>query len=256
MDEISTIAKLPLRSTKCSECGLHKICISKGLNGGELKALDEIISSNLKYHAHVHPFQQGDPFHGLYVIKSGSTKSFIISADGNEQIVGFQFPGDVLGLDAFENRLHTSSALFLENSVVCHMPYDRFNVLCDKIPTLHHRLQSLSSCEITHDHELLMTISQKTARQRIAFFLMEIVRRLHLTWQTEITVNLPMQRNEIGNYLGLTQETVSRIFTKFEREGIISVSGKTVRIIDWCRLEEFVSFCNRCEDLICHHEPA
>ncbi|MEE9395758.1 MAG: helix-turn-helix domain-containing protein [Methylococcales bacterium] len=254
MSEIATVVKLSLRSTKCSECGLQKICISKGLNGSELKALDDIISSNLKYSADSHLYRQGIPFQGLYVIKSGSTKSSIISVDGNEQIVGFQFPGDILGLDAFQNRLHTSSVIFLENSVVCHMPYDRFNVLCDRIPSLHHRLQSLSSCEITHDHELFMTISQKTAQQRIAFFLMEIVYRLHLTWRNEIIVTLPMQRNEIGNYLGLTQETVSRIFTKFDREGIISVSGKIVRIIDWCRLEEFVSFCNRCSEIICHHE--
>ena len=254
MDELAAIVKLSSRSIKCAECGLHKICISKGLNGSELDAFDEIISSNLKYHADTPLYQQGDPFQGLYVIKSGSTRSSINSADGSKQIVGFQFPGDVLGLDAFENRLHTSSAVFLENSVVCHMPYDRFNVLCDKIPYFHHKLQSLSSCEITHDHELFMTISQKTAQQRIAFFLMEVVCRLHLTWQTEITVNLPMQRNEIGNYLGLTQKTVSRIFTKFERERVINVSGKTVRIIDWCRLEKFVSFCNRCSELICHHE--
>ncbi len=255
MQELGTIVRLPSKSAKCSECGLHKVCISKGLNDDELNVFDGIISSNLKFNSNIHLYRQGDPFQGLYVIKSGSTKSSIISVDGNEQIIGFQFPGDILGLDAFENRSHTSSAIFLEKSVVCHIPYDHFNLLCDRAPCLYHALQSLSSHEITHDHELFMTLNQKTAQQRIAFFLIEIIHRLHLTGQTEITLQLPMQRKDIGNHLGLSKETVSRIFTKFERDGIISISGKNVQIIDRWRLEEFVSFCNRCAELICHHQP-
>jgi CRP/FNR family transcriptional regulator, anaerobic regulatory protein len=239
-----------LKNAKCLDCGLHKICLSRGLNGDELKCFDQIVSSNLKFQSQIQLYRQGDQFQGLYAIKSGSTKSFIVSADGSEQIVGFQFPGDILGLDSFERRLYSSSVIFLEDSVVCYFPYDRFNLLCDQIPHLLHVLLSHASQENTHDHEMLMTINQKTAEERIAFFLIEITHRLHLDERTEATFHLPMQRKDIGNYLGVTQETVSRIFTKFERDGLITVSGKNLQIIDPHRLEQFVSFCNCCPAVI------
>ena len=241
---------MPLKIAKCSDCGLHRICLSSGLNGDELKCFDEIVSSNLKFQSETYLYRQGGPFQGLFAIKSGSTKSCIVSADGHEQIVGFQFPGDILGLDSFEFHLYSSSVIFLENSVVCHFPYDRFNRLCNRVPRLLHVLLSHASQENTHDHEMLMTINQKTAEERIAFFLIEITHRLHLAERTEATLHLPMRRNDIGNYLGLTKETVSRIFTKFERDGIITVSGKNLQITDQYQLEQFVSFCNCCPAVI------
>ena len=192
---------MPLNNIKCYDCLLQRICLSSGLNGDELKCFDEIVSSNLKFQSETYLYRQGDPFHSLFAIKSGSTKSSIVSPDGSEQIVGFHFPGDILGLDSFERSIHSSSLIFLENSIVCHFPYDRFNLLCDKIPHLLHVILSHASQENTHDHEMLMTINHKTAEERIAFFLIEITHRLHLAERTEATLHLPMRRYDIGNWV-------------------------------------------------------
>lgn len=243
--KIAALVNPQLHNSRCSECGLLKICLPGSLNPDELQLFDAIVSCNLKFQAEETLYRQGDAFLGFYAIKAGATKSCIVTENGSLQIVGFQFPGYILGLDAFNYRTHTTSVLFLENSLVCEIPYADLTLLCDKIPRLHRELMLHASREISHSHELLITDNQKTAEERIAFFLIEMLSCLNPDGQKSVTqFHLPMQREDIGNYLGLSQETVSRIFAKFEREGIIVASGKNVRIIERDHLEKLASICN------------
>jgi len=242
---INGLGNSQLHNARCSECGLLKICLPGCLNPDELQLFDEIVSCNLKFQAEETLYRQGDAFSGFYAIKSGATKSSIVSENGSLQIVGFQFPGYILGLDAYNHQTNTTSVFFLENSIVCEIPYAALNLLCNKIPPLHLELMLHASREISHDHELLMTDNQKTAEERLAFFLIEMLSSLNQAGQTSTTqFQLPMQRKDIGNYLGLSQETVSRIFAKFERDGMIVVSGKNVRIVNQYQLEKLGSICN------------
>jgi CRP/FNR family transcriptional regulator len=190
------------------------------------------ISSDRLYHKEDYIFRQGERCKKLFIVKSGSIKSFITSDDGNEQVIGFRFAGEVLGLDALDGSEHLSSVIALENSVICGFSRSYIEFLCRTDPSFQGEIIARFSREIVRDYQLLMLINKKTAEQRVAIFLLELLIRMNFVPGQSSCLKLSMSRADIADYLGLVPETVSRILSRFERFGIITVKKKKLQIID------------------------
>lgn len=209
---------------------------------GDIDRLDEIIKRNRPLHKGEHLFNTGDNFHSIYAVRSGSIKTFTESEQGDEQITGLYLPGELIGLDAIHDEKHPCSAIALETTSLCEMPFDTLEDLSTQIPELHHQLFRVMSKEIASDQSLLMLMAQKSADERLAAFLVNLSSRLKARNFSETEFNLSMSRKDIGNYLGLTIETISRTFSRFQSEGILSTQRKYVNIHQLDALKELAGF--------------
>jgi len=164
-------------------------------------------------------------------------KTYTPSEEGGEQVLGFHLPGEIIGLDAIDQDAHACSAKVLETSAICEVPFQRFEELSSSIPSLQHAMFRLLSKEIGHDAEMLLLLGKKNAEERLAAFLVSMSQRLSKRGLSPIDFYLSMSRHEIGNYLGLAVETVSRLFTRFQDEGLVKVDRKHVEILDLPTIE-------------------
>jgi len=197
-----------------------------------MEKLDLVIKGSRPIQKNKHIFRSDDPFQAFYAVRSGSIKVYKLNESGEEQIIGFYFPGEILGFDALEEHKHTCSAIVLETTTVCSIPYDKISEISSKIPELQDQILRLMSREITKENKLLLTINKRTAEERIAVFLVSLSSRFHKLGYSAKEFNLPMSRQDIGNYLGLTIETVSRLFTKFQKSGLIKIDKKSICLED------------------------
>jgi CRP/FNR family transcriptional regulator len=202
------------------------------LKKSELESLDDIIERKKPLHKHDKLVSAGQPFNTLYAVRSGSFKSYISDKDGVEQITGFHFPGDIIGFDALKDQVHQSYSKALETAMVCELPYDTLEVVSERYPALRKQIMKFMSAEIKHDHELMMLLSKRSAEERLLHFISHLSQRFDERGYSARQFNLSMTRNEIGNYLGLTVETISRLLTRFQKEDLIKVDGKLITILD------------------------
>jgi CRP/FNR family transcriptional regulator len=212
-----------------------------GLAPEDVERLDGIVKRNRPLHRGDYLFRNGERFRSLYVVKTGSVKTYAPSPEGGEQVLGFHLPGEIIGLDAIEKGTHACSARVLETSAICEVPFSRFEELSSSIPSLQHQMYRLLSKEISHDTEMLLLLGKKSAEERLAAFLLSMSRRLHKRGLSPTDFYLSMSRHEIGNYLGLAVETVSRLFTRFQEEGLLNVDRKHVQLLDLDVLESIVT---------------
>ena len=220
-------------SIHCQSCSFSHLCLPVSLNKTELDSLDDIIERKKPLHKHDKLVKAGDKFNSLYAVRAGSFKSFVSSKDGEEQIIGFHFPGDIIGFDALRENAHQSYTQALETAMVCELPYETLDKMAVQFPKLRHQLMSFMSAEIKQDHDLMMLLNKRTAEERLIYFLAHLSKRFEDRGFSPRQFNLSMTRNEIGNYLGLTVETISRLLTRFQKEGIIKVDGKLITILDF-----------------------
>jgi CRP/FNR family transcriptional regulator, anaerobic regulatory protein len=232
LSEIEQIIDFSKIKATCSDCNLHELCLPRGLNSEDLEKLDHVVKGSRPIYKGKHIFRGNDPFQAFYAVRSGSVKVYILNELGEEQIIGFYFPGEILGFDAIEQHKHSCSAVALETTTVCSIPYDKINEVCGKVPTLQDQMFRLMSREISKENKLLLTINKRSAEERIATFLVSLSSRFHKLGYSAKEYNLSMSRQDIGNYLGLTIETVSRLFTKFQRNGLIKIEKKTISLKD------------------------
>ena len=216
----------------CSNCNLHELCLPHGLNAEDMKKLDLAVKSSNPIQRGKHIFRADDAFVSIYAVRSGSVKVYILNEMGEEQIIGFYFPGEIFGFDAIEHNKHVCSAVVLETTTFCSIPYDKLHDICIQIPDLQNQMFRLLSRELSSESQLLLTINKRNAEERIATFLVSLSSRFHKRGYSANEYNLPMSRQEIGNYLGLTIETVSRLFTKFQRNGLVKINRKAIRLED------------------------
>jgi CRP/FNR family transcriptional regulator len=212
-----------------------------GLAPDDVERLDDIVKRTRPLHRGDFLFRTGDRFRSLYVVKTGSIKTFAPSPEGGEQVLGFHLPGEIIGLDAIDTEAHACSAKVLETSAICEIPFSRLEELSASIPSLQHQMFRLLSKEISHDTDMLLLLGKKNAEERLAAFLVSLSRRLAKRGLSPTDFYLSMSRHEIGNYLGLAVETVSRLFTRFQDEGLLRVDRKHVELIDLDSLEALVS---------------
>lgn len=220
-------------SIHCQSCSFSHLCLPVSLNKTELDSLDDIIERKKPLHKHDKLVKAGDKFNSLYAVRAGSFKSFVSSKDGEEQIIGFHFPGDIIGFDALRENAHQSYTQVLETAMVCELPYETLDKMAVQFPKLRHQIMSFMSAEIKQDHDLMMLLNKRTAEERLIYFLAHLSKRFEDRGFSPRQFNLSMTRNEIGNYLGLTVETISRLLTRFQKEGIIKVDGKLITILDF-----------------------
>lgn len=229
------------KSASCMHCRLSKICLPVALSGQEIVKLDEIVKRGRVTQRGEHIYRSGESFTSVFAIRSGYVKTYRITDAGDEQITGFYFPGEIFGMDGISKHKYTNSAKALESTAICEIPFERFQELTFELPSLQTHFFQLMSQEIADDQQLITMLSKKTAEQRIATFLVMISMRNVERGLSEKRYRLAMSRTDIGNYLGLTVETVSRILGRLSKENVIDLDQKEVEIIDLEKLRELAS---------------
>ncbi len=227
-------------ATACSSCCLKSVCLPCDLGRPELDRFDEIATAKRRVARGASLYHNGDRFDSLYAVRSGAFKTVGVSRHGDEKITGFHLPGELLGLDAISNQRHGYSAVALEDSEVCVLPFAPLERMAMSMPALQHQLLRLISGDISRDHGLMLLLGSMSAEQRLAAFLLSLSRRHQYLGFSGSRFVLRMTRDEIGNYLGLTLETVSRLLSRFQREGLVAVQQRDVEIRSTDRLMEMV----------------
>ena len=224
-------------SISCSNCNLSELCLPFSLGNDELTTLDNIIERKKPYQKGQHLVESGQSLRCLYAVRSGSFKSFLINEEGVEQITGFHLPGDIIGFDGIGSGTHHSYAQSLETSMVCEIPFDTIDSLSGSMPSLRQQVHRLMSNEISNDQSMFMLLNKKNAEQRVCTFLVSLSTRFAERGLSAEQFRLTMTRADLGNYLGLTVETVSRIFSKLQKAQLLSLNGKFVEILDFEQLQ-------------------
>ena len=222
----------------CQNCSISGLCLPFSLSDKELDVLDKIIDRKRPIHKGEQLFQDGEKMQSLYAIRSGTFKTFTVNEQGEEQITGFHLAGDLLGFDAIATAEHPSFAKALETSMICEIPYNTLDTLSNSMPKLKKQILRLMSVEIKSDQEMLTLLNRKNAEQRLATFIAALSERYHARGLSAMDFRLTMTRSDIGNYIGLTVETISRLFNRFHKSGMIKIEGKLVTILDMDKLRE------------------
>lgn len=216
----------------CSNCNLRELCMPIDVNGPDMDKLDSLVATRRKIKRGDALFSNGDRFDALYAIRTGFFKTDVLLEDGRDQVTGFQMAGEILGMDGISTEHHSCNAVALEDSEVCVIPFAKLEELSREVNALQHNFHKVMSREIVRDHGLMMLLGTMRAEERLAAFLLNMSQRFMARGYSPQEFHLRMTREEIGSYLGLKLETVSRAFSKFQDEGYISVQQKHIRIID------------------------
>ena len=225
----------------CSNCNLRELCMPLGLSSTELERLDGVVASRRKVKRGGLLFRNGEKFQSLFAIRTGFFKTCVASEDGRDQVTGFQMAGEIVGLDGIMNDHHTCDAIALEDAEVCVMPFDRVEELSREITSLQRHVHKIMSREIVRENGVMLLLGSMRAEERLAAFLLNLVQRLHARGFSQSELVLRMTREEIGSYLGLKLETVSRTFSKFVEDGIVEVKQRHVRILNTEALRDIIT---------------
>ena len=212
-----------------------------GLNVEELMRVDELVANRRPVKRGAVLFHTGEKFTSLYAIRTGFFKTCVITEDGRDQVTGFQMAGEIIGLDGIVNDQHTCDAVALEDAEICVMPFDRIEEISRQVNALQHHVHKIMSREIVREHGVMLLLGSMRAEERLAAFLLNLVQRLQARGFSKSDLVLRMTREEIGSYLGMKLETVSRTFSKFAEEGMIEVSQRNIRICDADALKRIVN---------------
>jgi CRP/FNR family transcriptional regulator len=218
--------------TVCSSCSLRELCLPMGLSHDEIEHLDSLVYTRKRVKRGESLYGAGDGFNSLYAVRSGFFKTNVILEDGRDQVTGFHMPGEILGLDGIGTDRHTCNALALEDGEVCVIPFSRLEEVSREVRNLQHQFHKVMSREIVRDQGIMMLLGTMRAEERLAAFLINLSQRFVARGYSPSEFHLRMTREEIGSYLGLKLETVSRIFSRFQEQGLVSVQQKHIRILD------------------------
>jgi CRP/FNR family transcriptional regulator, anaerobic regulatory protein len=227
--------------THCATCRLSALCLPISLQLDDVERLDRIVQRGRPMQKSERLYHAGEPFASIYAVRSGSVKTVNVTQDGQEQITGFYLPGEIIGMDGIASGRHTNDAVALETSAVCEIPFAHLEELTMQLPNLQRRLFQIMSQEITNDQQLITLLGKNNAEARIAALMLSISARNHGRGLSADEFYLPMSRGDIGNYLGLTIETVSRVMGKLHRKGIINLDKKHVVVKDREALHEIAT---------------
>ena len=217
-----------------------------GLNADELIRVDELVAVRRHVKRGAALFHSGEKFSSLYAIRTGFFKTCVTTEDGRDQVTGFQMAGEIMGLDGIVNDQHTCNAIALENAEVCVIPFDRIEEISREVSALQHHVHKIMSREIVREHGIMLLLGSMRAEERLAAFLLNLVQRLEARGFSRSELVLRMTREEIGSYLGMKLETVSRTFSKFADEGLIKVSQRNISILDSDALKRIVNPPQQC----------
>ncbi len=225
----------------CSSCSLRELCLPVGLNPHDLEHLDTLVATRRSVARGDQLFRSGDAFQSLYAVRTGFFKTCVTAEDGRDQVTGFQMAGELLGLDGIGTDRHTVDAVALEDSQVCVIPFEELERLSREFNNLQHQFHRIMSREIVRDHGVMLLLGSMRAEERLAAFLLNLTQRLQARGFSGTSLILRMTREEIGSYLGLKLETVSRTFSKFQDDGLLEVKQRQITILDQGGLQQLVN---------------
>lgn len=223
--------------TACSNCNLRELCLPVGLSQSEIESLDQLVYVRKRIGGGESLFHAGDAFRSLYAVRSGFFKTRATTADGRDQVTGFLMEGELLGIDGIGAGQHACDAVALVDSEVCVIPYARLEEMAHRFEPLQQHFHKVMSREIVRDHGVMLMLGSLRAEEKLAAFLLNLSQRLAARGRSPRDLKLSMTRAEIGSFLGLKLETVSRLFTRFQSEGLLAVRQKNVRIADPAALQ-------------------
>lgn len=218
--------------TRCSTCNLKEICLPCGFTGQESARIDDLVYTRRTVKRGDSLYRDGDKFNSLYAVRSGFFKTTQTLEDGREQVTGFQMAGEILGMDGIGPDQHGCNAVALEDSQICVIPYARLEQLSRDLPGMQRQFHKMMSREIVREHGVMLLLGSMRAEERLSAFLLNLSQRFTARGYSPSEFNLRMTREEIGSFLGLKLETVSRLFSRFHDEKLISVRQKCVQILD------------------------
>lgn len=225
-------------SISCGECRLGELCLPIALDSSEILRLDEIVKQGRALSKGDYLYREGDEFKAIYAIRAGSFKSFKTNREGIEQVTGLYLPGEIMGMDGIGSNRYSNSAIALETSSFCEIPFHLLEELSTKIPSLQGRFFRLMGQEIDKDQQMLTLVSSNAADERVAALLLSISSRNHRRKLSPKNFRLPMTRADIGSYLGVTLETVSRVFGRLQKLGILKVANREIEVSDMAALKK------------------
>jgi CRP/FNR family transcriptional regulator len=224
----------------CPACQVRGKCLSDGLDAAAAQRADEIVTTRLRLRKGDTLYRAGAAFTALYSIRSGSLKTVLLAEDGRDQVAGYHMPGELVGLDGIGNDVHECQAVALEDSEVCVMPFDRIEQVARDHPVFQHNVHRQLSLEIARQRSLMLLLGTMRAEQRLAAFLLDLSQRYQARGYSSSEFILRMTREEIGSYLGLKLETVSRLLSRLQQEGLIQVQGRVVKLLERGALKALV----------------
>ena len=216
----------------CSTCSMHQLCLPMGLEDAEINRLDQVIGGRRRVAKDERLYKVGEPFRNLYAIRFGHFKTYQVNARGDAQVTGFQMAGELLGMDAISSGYHSCDAVALEDSEVCEIPFNRLEELFGQVPNLLRHFHRIMSQEITREQNVMLLLGNMRADQRFAAFLINLSTRYAARGYSPNSFALRMSREDIGNYLGLTIESVSRLLSRFKKQELIKVDKREVTLLD------------------------
>ncbi|CEA06253.1 transcriptional regulator Anr [Pseudomonas saudimassiliensis] len=233
---MNSVTPLIAREAHCKDCSLACMCLPIALHADEMDALDRIVKRGRPLRRGEVLFRQGDEFSSIFALRNGAIKTYSLSDEGDEQITGCHLAGELIGMSGMDTGRYTVTAVALETTSVCEIPFETLDELTAVLPQLRKQLMRLMSRELREDQEMMLLLSRKNADQRIATLLINLSARFRMRGYSAKVFRLAMSRSEIGNYLGLAVETVSRVFTRFQQQGLITAEGKQIEILDYIQL--------------------
>jgi CRP/FNR family transcriptional regulator len=225
----------------CSSCNLRELCLPGGVCVEDLQKLENIVYARRRVKRGEALFAAGDEFRAVYAIRSGTFKTSLNDGEGREQVTGFFMGGELMGLEGLGSGRYQGNSIALEDSEVCVMPFALIEEMAREIPALQRHLHSVLAREIVRDHGVMMLLGSMRAEERLATFLLNLSKRFRRRGFSASDFHLRMTREEMGSYLGLKLETVSRLFSQFQKDGLIAVEQKHVRILDTAGLEKILA---------------
>jgi CRP/FNR family transcriptional regulator, anaerobic regulatory protein len=234
----------------CAACSMHQLCLPMGLDDADIIRLDQVIGQRRRLARDERLYQMDEPFRNLFAIRFGHFKTYQVNAGGEQQITGFQMAGELLGMDAISGERHHCDAVALEDSEVCEIPFSRLEELFGHVPALLRHFHRIMSQEITREQNVMLLLGNMRAEQRFAVFLINLSARYAARGYAANSFQLRMSREDIGNYLGLTIESVSRLLSRFKKQGWITVDKREVTLLDPVRLKAMAAGTETCSPMV------
>jgi CRP/FNR family transcriptional regulator len=228
------------RQSACSSCNLRELCLPKGLAAADMQRFENVVYARRRVRRGEALFCAGDEFRAMYSIRGGFFKTSLVDGEGREQVTGFFMGGELLGMEGIGAGRYNGAAIALEDSEVCVLPYALIEEVAAEIPAVRRSLYAVLAREIVRDQSIMMLLGSMSAEERLASFLLNLSQRFTARGYSPSDFHLRMTREELGSYLGLKLETVSRLFSRFHDEGLIEVQQKHVRILDAGRLAQLL----------------
>ncbi|MFT5420245.1 MAG: CRP/FNR family transcriptional regulator [Candidatus Endobugula sp.] len=225
----------------CNDCRLSSLCLPLGFTQSELSEIDNIITQRPLLQKGDYLYRTHATFECIYVVRSGCIKTVMTTKLGEEKITGFYLPGDIVGIEGIGEDIYNNSAIALDTCSVCKIPFDHMESLAVKMPDLQRHIFKIMGREIVSDQHAMMILNKNKAEARIAGFLLSLSSRFQRQKLSSTQWALPMSRGDLGNYLGLTIESVSRVFTRLRKQGVIQINKREVIISNLAQLQILAS---------------